>query len=218
MAKLVDIKAAVELMDVTNDDQWNADGTPKVEVVRENLKDSKVSEEDVLKAIGEFRRPAQANPPEASGPSVDEDRSDEVFVEKDETQLLLDRVKEIRAERDRIGNLIETEHAKISEANREIARLTREQDKCISFLEKNEAQVTFAESVKRIQQQTVERLAGNVAASKQMATVLAGTGQAVVFPSALDASMAMRKRTPDQQQNYAKFVHQNAAHRNAARG
>lgn len=208
MTTQVDIKAAVELLDVKDDAQWNKDGTPKLEAVRENLKDLTVKKEDVLAAIGDWRRPvAQATADEVTKPTEPEDP----------TQALIAKLDAARARRDDVAKDMEGEHAKIRAANQRINQLTVLHDKEITFIEANEKQVNHAEIVKRIQKQTIDRLAQTKDATSAMAGVLANSGLAV-FPSKLDQTLALRRKTPEQQTNYAAYVHQNAANVSAARG
>ena len=215
MATQVDIKAAVELLDVKDDAQWNKDGTPKLEAVRDNLKDQTVKKEDVLAAIGDYRRPGAEPGPGTGGA----DKEDEVTAATpvDPTQELVARLDAARERRDSLGREMDVEHEKIRVANHRIAQLTVLQDKEITFIEANEKQVSHAEIVKRIQKQTQERLAQTVQATQGLNEVLKQSGLGA-YPSKLDQTMALRRRTPEQQANYAKFVHQNAANVSAARG
>jgi hypothetical protein len=223
MASATDIKAAVELLDVADDNLWEANGVPKLSVIRATLKDETVQASALQRAIGDFRRPVKNPEPAKEEAKVETpapiaaastEREDNITVPPapTSTERLLAQVEAARVRRDELGDEMAAERTKRDEAARRLHELAQLQNKEIAWLEANEPQVTQAEAVKRVQAQTVARLAGGVAASHAMADILKATGQKV-FPSVLDQSLAMRKQTPEQKANYAKFVHQTAAHR-----
>lgn len=229
MASNLDIKAAVELMDVAADAQWNKDGTPKLDVVRENLKDQTVSKESLLAAIGEWRRPAAPVTPSeadiaaaaaaalAGGDRPDETTPEPEPDEESPTDKLLKQVAEWRAARAEFDVQIAEQEKIKSAADRKVHQIRVEQDKVITLIERFAPQVSQAEAVKRVQAQTRENLQRNILATSVVAAAMKQTGLQS-YPSKLDQTLATRRRTPEQQANYAKFVHQTAAGISAARG
>lgn len=94
--------------------------------------------------------------------------------------------------------------------------LMNEKSKHLGLIEKHKESVSRADSVKRIQQQTVRNLEARKAQTQIAVGALAAAG-ITMHPSKLDESMANRKRSPEQLKGMATFIHQQAADRNAAR-
>lgn len=225
MTELSDIKAAAELVDVADDSKWEKDGTPKVDAVKEHLdKNAKVSGADVLKAIGDFRRPTPPAAPAAPKVEVTALEKQEEPAPSNPMDSLLAQVEAARAKRDEITLQMAEQRSRRDTAARALVDLSNEQNRHILFIEKNEPRVSQAEAVKRIQAQTTERLAATKVHASTVAQIMGAVAGSVpgaggaIFPSKLDAALASRPKHPDHLKNQAAYIQQSADARNAARG
>lgn len=216
-----EIVAAVQLMDVADNELWEADGAPKLDAVRTLAGNDKLTAEDVAAATNGFKRPVPpAVQSAAKVPSADADKPDLLTLpEAAPSQADIDAKL---VEEARVG--LAAAEAEIAAINEERGELNKRLDVVIAakdvhakLIERLGPRVTFAEGVKRIQEQTVKRLADIKESSALAKAALQATGTNI-YPSLLDASFGNRKRTPEQQANMAKYVHQSAARASEFRG
>lgn len=215
-----EIKAAIELMDAKDDAQWEADGSPKLDILKTLTNKPELTLDDVDEAVGAFKRGQkvkvakhadETKPVEPIAPAVDLSKLD-----PNGPEYATEVVRVARAEDARLKVLVAEAEAVRNAAANEVKKLTAARDEQVIIIERYAPQITHAQAVKAIQAQTVKNLAdtkGRVALATQ---ALAATGQQLVYPSKLDATLAMRKRTPEQATNFAKFVHQQAQARTPA--
>jgi hypothetical protein len=233
-----DVLAAFGRLAPDDDAAWNKDGTPKLEAIRNAAGDQKISRDEMIQSIGDLRRPVAeakpetppaapaveppAAPPEqaASQAAPPEDKPDTVNTDKpkvegvedidtpDKTKLVAEaeaRIAEIDGEVKKVAPVL-------NEALAEMQRLQKLRDAESAVVAENTVVLTHAEAVKRVQAQT----AANAAANKQRMQIASDVLKSSGFKpaaSALDASLAARKRTPEMAMNAAKYHQSRQAER-----
>lgn len=194
-----DIVAAVAMIEAK---QWDAPGVPNLKAVQTIVGDKSVTAEQVAAALASVEPTAPTPEPEVIvDPSTLDRNSPEyaaavVAIARKAHGELVDAITEQEAIRD-------TAQAKIAEHR-------RNDDRHIRVIEQYGPKVSEAESVKRIQQQTIENLMKQKSAAQVVQGAMLGSGMKA-YPSLLDASLANRKKDAEQKANYAKFVHQRAS-------
>lgn len=200
MINVSELKAAIGLLDSAKDDQWDADGNPNLEVVSK-LVGQKVEFDDLQEAGSPKRpgwKPAELGAVDFNDPTTvaralaqARGRHDELKADKDKLEATREDIRVALVEN---GKLIDVQ---------------------INLIARYSPVVDQAQGVKRIQEQTVRELQRRKEASATALQALAATG-VHAYPSKIDAARAAMKRSPEQVANMAKYVHQNAAARNAA--
>lgn len=192
---------ALGQMDHTDLEQWNKDGTPKLDVVRIFADDPEISMADFDEAAAAYRRDTNAPtggqadaegddaPVDPAKPNADEAEPEKTEAEKDAEG------DEAASEAAKLTKRIEALQGKSSALQAELNALQKERDK---HLEKAKARAGDS----RRQTDAIQRyFATQDAATQQRAEanakVLAALAQAgvpapKVYPSQLDASMARK--------------------------
>lgn len=202
MIDVNELKKAIELLDPKKDEHWDDDGNPST-VVLSGIIGAEVTIAD-LREAGSPKR-AGWKPLEVDPTKVDMNDPNSVARA---LAVVRGRHADLVAEKDEL----ESHREAIRVALVENGRLVDEQ---ITLISKYSPVVDQAQGVKRIQEQTMRELQRRKETSALALSALAATG-VVTHASKLDAVYAARRRTPEQTANMAKFVHQNAAARNAA--
>lgn len=208
--KTKDVKAAIDLLDVLNDAHWNPDGSPKLEVLQEAL-GPELTAADVVKALEGAGRVSIAR---AKGKIIalpEPEPLDEIQIARVKTKTAHENLAKLE---DEIAGVVRRQIA----LGQEMAVLVAQKDEEICTIAKYSPKVSDADAVKAIQRQTTEAAELR---KRTMATVkdtLIAAGIAPQYPSLLDQQLAMRKRSPEHAMNMAKYIHQTAVDRAAARG
>lgn len=199
-----DLAAAIKLAS-------DGGAVPTVDVVR-NLVGPDVSTDAIREALGQPVDVAVAAPPAIEIP--DPLPPADARLGYDMAMAIVNRAR---------GNLAEIEDT-LAAAQDERSKLVAHIDDLIKLkdhelrvIESYSPQVAFAEGVKKIQAQTRDRLLMVKQKTAEAHVALQATGT-LTYPSQLDASLASRKRTPEQKANLATFIHQTAQRQVAERG
>lgn len=220
-----EIKAAVALMDAKDATQWEGNGAPKLDIIQKLMGNAEVTVDDVDEALGAFKRgdavpaavkPAKvakaAAPPVSTAPAVQaEPEVDISTLDRNSPEYAIAVVRVARAANAIITDAIAASEAVRDEAIKKIVGLRKQADVHIGVIERYGPKASDAESVKAIQAQTLANLKRQKEGTAIAQIALAASGGVTVFPSKLDQQLSMRKRTTEQQADYAKFVHQRAA-------
>lgn len=215
-----DVKAAVALLDQEDPAQWAAPGVPTLEALQLLVPEATA---DDLTAAGfaDMSTETVINKETGAAPVV-EATADEVAPselpppDSVNAELAMAIVSKAQAALRAIdANVAQANDAR-SQITADLEKLVVRRDRQLHIIESYSSRVSFAASVKAIQKQTAEQLVARQAKAKELqkAHLVNGT----VFPSALDASMAQRRKTPEQAANLAAFITQRAAAQIAERG
>lgn len=203
-----DIKLALAALDVANDAHW-VDGKPNLQMLQEAL-GPELTVEDVNRVTGGADRIAIArgrgvimSVPEA--PPVNESQVARGAVKNAETKLA-----EIEVQ---LGAVSGERQA----LDRKTDALNAERDRIIRIIQGGN-QVSSADAVKAIQEQSMKTAIERKAAIQSASAVMLAAGVKPQFASKLDQDLALRKRDPGHAQRHAAHIAQLAADRNAARG
>lgn len=219
-----DVLAAFQKLDAKDDSLWNKDGTPKLEAIRNAAADQKISRDEMIGSIADKRRPevkaepTQAAPPETppappappevaqtqAQPPAADDRPDSVNAAKPETPGVEntetpDKAKLVAKAQENIAEIdaaIRKATPALNDSLAEVARLTKLRAKETEIVDANTVILTHAESVKKVQAQTIANIAANKERLALAQTALAASGFQQP-PSALDAKLQNRKPTPE---------------------
>lgn len=80
----MDINEALASLDPANDDQWTADGLPKVDVIRAATNDYALTRADITNAAPQFTRETAVDKDVPDEPNEDEDEGEEVDLPEPE--------------------------------------------------------------------------------------------------------------------------------------
>jgi hypothetical protein len=209
------IREAVQALDSKDDSVWEADGSPKLDILKTLTDEPTLTIDDVEEA-GIFKRGEKAKPAQAKT-KTEANAKDEVDVstlDPQSPEFAMAVVTKARAEDASLREEIVAHEAELEKHKAAISKLTAARDQQIIIIETYEPKISHAQAVKAIQQQTVNTLRATRERMAVATQVLGPGGTAVTYASRLDAAMASRKRTQEQTANYAKFVHQTAASAN----
>lgn len=184
----MDISEALATLDVENDEQWTADGLPKVDVVADLVDNDKLKRADILDAAPDFNRESTTKPDDSEADSEDDEEEvaaalspeDQCRAEFDATQLELNGIaQEINALNEARQDL----ERKISYLGGQLER----------FKAQNPGDNSDITRYLASQRQLRLEKAARLAALNEV-----GIGEILksVSPSALDSAMKRRKASP----------------------
>lgn len=202
-----EIKTAVELLDKSDAEQWDAPGRPRLEVIRRLMGNDAVTDQDIDSALGTGKagEPAKTAKPKVARPveAVAEDNRPDMTGPGSGTGGLPtqpdgnpDRIAKLMQE---VGVLKATFAEKVkpvedlerqrADLDAKIAAGRKEVEKLQEKIEAGTAIVTDAEIIKRIQANTQATLMARSAALAKVADAMKLTGQKI-YASPLDAALA----------------------------
>lgn len=232
-----DIRAAVGLLDAKDATLWAAPGVPTLaamealvpgvtaeEIVKAGFVAPADEGDNGIKASKEtvINKETGANPPTVATASQEAEAPlPEVPAElpaPDATpvDLAMAIIARSQAELRKIEGWLAEANNERAKITQDIADLVVVKDKHLHLVEAYSPRVAFSASVKAIQRQTVLQNAARQVKQKELRDL--HLAQGTVFPSALDASLAARRKTPQQAANLAAFIAQNSQRQIAERG
>lgn len=217
-----DVKAAVGLLDLKDAAQWAAPGVPTIAAMEtlvpgitvEDLRKAGFAAVEPKETGGEPATTASASP--QADPPLPEVPAVLPPVHATTVDMARAIIAKSQKELREVQNEIDTAINLRSQITAQIELLVGDKDRHLHIIEDYSPRISFAESVKKIQLQTIEQNKARL--EKQRALRDAQLSNGTVFPTALDASMAARRKTPEQAANLAKFIAQQAARQIAERG
>jgi hypothetical protein len=202
------IKAAIGALVILNDAHW-VDGKPNLEVLKEAL-GPELTVEDVNRVTGGADRAAIAR---GRGEIVSIPEQAPVNESQDTREKTATAEQKLAAMEVKLGEAMERRQG----VDKEIEGINAERDRLVRVVHAG-GSVSHADAVKMIQKQSMEVAAQRKAAVVAASAAMIAAGVKPQHASILDQQLANRKRTPEQAALHAKFIQQEAANRNAARG
>lgn len=203
-----DIKLVIDQLDLNDDKHW-VDGKPNLQMLQQAL-GSELTVEDVNRVTGGANRIAIARGRGIIMELPDAVPPNQSVISRSQTKTAEQALAEIEV---KLGDNA-TKHEALQ---KELDGLNAERDRFIRIVQTG-AQVSSADAVKAIQAQSMKAAEDRKAATLVTAAAMRAAGINPQFASKLDSDLALRKRGSDHAAAHAKFIAQQAAERNAARG
>lgn len=222
-----EIKQTIEMLDKADATNWNADGTPNLEVVRRLMGNDDVTVAQITAALavpgdGTGIAPPKDGAMHSVTEANEEDSTGDGAV-PDQLAIMKETAAKAAAEREAAQKKIDERKRAAAALAEEIAEGEKAIGKLDRVIEENTEQVSAAEMVKRIQKQTFDRnakLAADQAKIREIAPSLAGRQHPSILDAALSAGARRSKvliggkvfeaphpRSPEGVKAYGNWVH-----------